>query len=539
MRFFSKTLRIIYVYLILLRYGLDDIILMTPWFKRFRFAKFFNPFLFFYVRKPRGLRLRLAIEKLGPIFIKFGQALSTRPDIFPPEIIAELSLLRDQVPPFSGEKARAIIEASLQQPISEIYVTFATQPLASASIAQVHAATLLSGEEVIVKVLRPSIDKVIRKDITILRFFARILQRYWSEGYRLKPLEIVNEFATTLDNELDLLREAANASQLKRNFNHSPLLYVPAVYWHYCSTQVMTMERINGLHVDDIKGLKAHGVDMKKLSERGVEIFFTQVFRDNFFHADMHPGNIFVSPEHPHDPQYIGVDFGIMGALSEDDKRYLAENFLAFFNHDYRRVAILHIESKWVPSNTRVEEFEGAIRAVCEPIFQRPLHEISFGQLLVRLFQIASQFKMPIQPQLVLLQKTLLNVEGLGRQLYPELDLWQTAKPFLEKWIKTQVGPRALFKKIKQQTPMWIDKLPELPGLLYNFLQQENLPAKQTRQNKKSRISRSFLFGIAFGLIAATVFIAIFKLKTQVTTLSIFAGAALICFLYAALLGND
>ena len=528
MKYVFQFFRLLRVYLIFLRYGIDEYVLMIPWFRRIRFIRFLNPCCLFIMRKPRGYRIRLAIEKLGPIFIKFGQALSTRPDIFPDDIITELAKLRDQVPPFSSKQATAIIEKSLKKNITDIYQQFDEIPLASASVAQVHAATLHNGDAVVVKVLRPNVKKVIQKDIALMKTLATLVQHYWSEGERLKPVEIVKEFESTLENELDLMREAANANQLKRNFDNSRLLYVPTVYWDYTHTSVMTIERIYGIPIDDIDELKHNGVDMKKLSERGVEIFFTQVFRDNFFHADMHPGNIFVSKDNPHDPQYIGVDFGIMGSLSDEDKRYLAENFLAFFNRDYRRVAVLHVESHWVPADTRIEEFEGAIRAVCEPIFQRPLQDISFGQLLVRLFQIASRFKMPIQPQLGLLQKTLLNVEGLGRQLYPELDLWQTAKPFLEKWIKTQVGPRALLKKIREQTPFWMEKLPELPGLLYDFLQQETKQQQLIIKKKEHKARRFFCLGIGTALLFVSIFILIFRIYAVNKGLTIFASLAAI-----------
>jgi len=486
-------------------------------------------------KESRGIRLRLAIEKLGPIFIKFGQILSTRPDVFPEDIVVELAKLRDQVPPFPGKQAVAMIEKNFNAKINTVYKTFSETPLASASVAQVHAATLHSGEDVIVKILRPNVNKLIKKDIGLLKLIARLVQQCWSQGERLRPMEVVLEFEKTLENELDLLRETANAAQLKRNFNDSKLLYVPTVHWDYCKQSILTMERIYGMAVDNAGSLREHGVDMKKLSERGVEIFFTQVFRDNFFHADMHPGNIFVAFDHPQDPQYIGVDFGIMGSLSENDKRYLAENFLAFFNRDYHRVAQLHVESHWVPADTRIEEFEAAIRTVCEPIFQKSLRDISFGQLLVRLFQTASHFKMPVQPQLVLLQKTLLNVEGLGRQLYPDLDLWQTAKPFLEKWIKTQVGPRAFFHKVKQQLPFWLEKLPELPGLIYNALEASPNSAKcwasQAQPNlhaNKPKYRRFFLLGVTFGLLFAGIFLSIFTTKTHSVTVPIFLGLAMV-----------
>ena len=372
------------------------------------------------------------------------------------------------MPPFPGSMARAQIESAYGKPVTEVFREFDETPLASASIAQVHAARLHDGKDVIIKVLRPNVHQHITRDIRLLHTVARLAERYWKEGRRLRPREVVAEFEKTLYDELDLLREAANASQLRRNFSDTDLLYVPEVYWPYCRPEVMVMERIHGIQISDIASLRANNIDLKRLSERGVEIFFTQVFRHNFFHADMHPGNIFVST----DGRYMAVDFGIMGTLNPVDQRYLAENFLAFFRRDYRRVAELHVESEWVPDGTRVDEFEAAIRTVCEPIFEKPLKEISFGNVLLRLFQTARRFNMEIQPQLVLLQKTLLNIEGLGRQLYPELDLWQTAKPFLERTMSEQLGPRSLLRNIKDSIPDWNDTLPALPALTYRFMEQ-------------------------------------------------------------------
>ena len=419
----SQALRLLHINWVLVRNGLDEIVLATHLFRPVRFLGYLAPWHWFVRRTPRAVRIRRALEQLGPIFVKFGQILSTRQDLLPDDIAAELARLQDRVEPFDGQIAQRLVEAAFQRPIGEIFDRFETEPLASASIAQVHAAKLVSGEDVVVKVLRPGIEKFIRRDVSLMHYIAGLAETYWSEGKRLRPREVVSEFEKNLYDELDLLREAANASQLRRNFTDSDLLHVPEVYWPYCRPNVMTMERIYGLPVNDIVALQNAGVDLKEMSERGVEIFFTQVFRHNFFHADMHPGNIFVST----DGQYMAVDFGIMGTLSPDDQRYLAENFLAFFRRDYRRVAELHLESGWVPSGTRVDEFEAAIRSVCEPIFERPLKEISFGLLLLRLFQTARRFNMEVQPQLVLLQKTLLNIEGLGRQLYPDLDLCQTA----------------------------------------------------------------------------------------------------------------
>jgi ubiquinone biosynthesis protein len=414
----------------------------------------------------RGERLRMALEDLGPIFVKFGQILSTRQDLLPPDIGEELSQLQDNVPPFADNLARQIIEKSLEVPIEDVFSAFSQSPLASASVAQVHTATLHTGEDVVVKVLRPGIDKIIDSDVALLYTLAELANKYWDEAKRLKPVEVVQEFDHSIHGELDLVREAANASQLRRNFEGSDHLYVPDIYWDYTRQNVMVMERIYGTPIGKIDELREKGVDLKLLAERGVEIFFAQVFRDNFFHADMHPGNIFASDE----AKYLAVDFGIMGSVTVADQRYLAENFLAFFNRDYLRVAQLHIESGWVPKHTRVDEFESAIRAVCEPIFEKPLKEISYGHLLLRLFQTARRFDMEVQPQLVLLQKTLLNIEGLGRQLYPDLDLWQTAKPYLEDWYKNTVGPKATFNKLKEHLPIMAEKFPELPEMAYQVL---------------------------------------------------------------------
>jgi len=464
---FQQILRLIYINFVLTRHGLDEFIFATHLFRPLRFINLLLPWNWLKrVNAPRGERIRLALEDLGPIFVKFGQILSTRRDLLPDDIADELALLQDNVPSFSISHSRAIIEAAYGDKIDNIFATFTDEPLASASIAQVHTATLPDGDEVIVKVLRPNVEKIIRRDLIILEYLARLAERFWSEGKRLRPCEVVDDYKHTILDELDLMREAANASQLKRNFEGSADLYVPDVYWSLTRKNVMVMERIHGHPVSDINSLKKHNIDLKKLSERGVEIFFTQVFKHNFFHADMHPGNVFVSDS----GQYIAVDFGIMGTLSPNDQRYLAENFLAFFNRDYQRVAELHVESGWVPKTTRVEEFESAIRSVCEPIFERPLKEISFGNLLLRLFQTARRFDMPIQPQLVLLQKTLLNIEGLGRQLYPDLDLWQTAKPFLERWMNEHLGVRGLIKSLKRNAPLMAEKLPELPLLLHEVL---------------------------------------------------------------------
>lgn len=465
----AQMWRLLHISFVLVRHGLDDIILAAHIFRPIRFIRYLFPW--FWLRgelPPRGERIRCALEDLGPIFVKFGQSLSTRRDLLPGDVADQLARLQDRVPPFPGELARQMIEAALGQTTAQLFSEFEVQPLASASVAQVHGARLPDGRAVVVKVLRPGIEKVIRRDIALLYAIARLADRYWSEARRLRPVEVVAEYEKTIMDELDLMRESANASQLRRNFDSSPLLYVPEVHWSYARRNVMVMERIDGIPVSNIAALREAGVDLCALSERGVEIFFTQVFRDNFFHADMHPGNIFVSRQ----GRYIAVDFGIMGSLSLSDQHYLAENFLAFFNRDYHRVAVLHVESEWVPPGTRVDEFEAAIRAVCEPIFARPLKEISFGNLLLRLFQTARRFNMQVQPQLVLLQKTLLNIEGLGRELNPDLDLWRTAKPYLEQWTRDQVGPQALLRELKTRAPQWIEQLPALPGKIFNLIDQ-------------------------------------------------------------------
>ncbi len=457
---------------VLARHGLDELLLATPWLRPLRFLAFLTPGWWLARGVPRGVRIRRALEDLGPIFVKFGQILSTRRDLLPDDIADELARLQDRVPPFPAVEARRIVERALARPVTEAFAAFEDTPLASASIAQVHAARLADGREVVVKVLRPGIERIIRRDLRLMYLLARLLARYVREARRLRPVEVVAEFERTLMDELDLMREAANCSQLRRNFEGSPLLYVPEVHWPYCRREVMVLERIHGVPVSDVAALRAAGVDLRRLAETGVEIFFTQVFSHNFFHADMHPGNIFVDVSEPARARYMAVDFGIMGVLGPDDQRYLAENFLAFFHRDYRRVAELHVESGWVPAGTRVEQFEMAIRAVCEPIFERPLKEISFGRLLLRLFQTARRFHMEIQPQLVLLQKTLLNIEGLGRQLYPDLDLWQTARPFLERWMRSRTGVRALAARARKELPRWSEQLPELPRLAHRTLER-------------------------------------------------------------------
>ena len=475
-------LRLIHIHVVLARHGLDNIIFTFHLLRPFRFLLYLAPWTWRRrVQAPRGERLRRALEDLGPIFVKFGQALSTRRDLLPPDIAAELAQLQDNVPPFPGAQARHLIETALGQPVTQAFANFDEAPLASASIAQVHAATLADGQNVVVKVLRPGVERQIRRDVDLLFVIARLAARYWREGRRLRPVEVVAEYEKTVFDELDLLREAANAAQLQRNFAGSNLLHVPTVHWPLSRRNVLVIERIHGIPIGNIAALQARGVNMQVLAERGVEIFFTQVFRDNFFHADMHPGNIFVNAEKPEQPQYVAVDFGIIGTLAPEDQRYLALNFLAFFNRDYHKVAELHVESGWVPAGTRIADFEAAIRTVCEPIFNKPLKDISFGQLLLHLFQTARRFNMEVQPQLVLLQKTLLNIEGLGRDLYPELDLWQTAKPYLENWLRDQVGLAAHWRKLREDWPQISEALQELPERAMQVLRDLNAGTLKVR----------------------------------------------------------
>jgi ubiquinone biosynthesis protein len=450
------------------RYGLDEFALASG----SRLGRVLKAVLFFRaLRDPRGVRLRRALEALGPIFVKFGQVLSTRRDLLPADLADELAKLQDQVPPFPADLAQAEVERALGKPVSELFERFEREPVASASVAQVHLAVLPGGTEAAVKILRPGMLPVIIKDLALLDSGAGLIERFWADGKRLKPREVVAEFARHLFDELDLMREAANASQLRRNFLDSQMLVVPEVYWDWCGTNVMTMQRMRGTPVSQVGELRRQGVDIPKLARTGVEIFFTQVFRDGFFHADMHPGNILVTPE----GRYVALDFGIMGSLTDEDKQYLAQNFIAFFQRDYRRVAQAHLEAGWVPADTRIEEFENAIRAVCEPVFDRPLKDISFGRVLLRLFQASRRFSVEIQPQLVMLQKTLLNIEGLGRQLDPDLDLWKTAKPYLEKWMREQVGIKGLLRTVRNEAPRWASILPQLPRLLHRALSEDRI----------------------------------------------------------------
>jgi ubiquinone biosynthesis protein len=461
----STVFRMIAIQRVLVKYGLSDIIKQTHLLRPLRFLFYLAP------RRrdrsaPLGERIRLALEELGPIFVKFGQAISTRRDLLPPDIADELAKLQDAVPPFPVEQAVAIIEGAYGESVDNVFERFDKEPLAAASIAQVHTAKLKAGNEVIVKVLRPGVQEQIESDLAVMRVLAGLADRYWEHGKRLRPLEIVDEYEHTILDELDLMREAANTAQVKRNFQDSDMLYVPDVYWDYCRPEVLVQERIYGTPISEMDTLRDAGTNIQVLAENGVEIFFTQVFRHNFFHADMHPGNIFVITTNPERPKYVAVDFGIVGTLSPEDQRYLAENFLAFFDRDYHRIAKLHLDSGWVPAGTRVDQLETAIRTVCEPIFNKPLAEISFAQLLMRLFRVAQRFDVEIQPQMILLHKTLFNIEGLGRQLYPQLDLWKTAHPVLKRWMDEQVGGRAMIKDLRQNLPQLRDAMRELPVII-------------------------------------------------------------------------
>lgn len=482
----GRLLRITQVFV---RHDLDEFTTALHLFRPYRLLLRLMPWRWFRgPRAPRAVRLREALEELGPVFVKFGQMLSTRPDLLPEDIAEELSRLQDQVPPFPGDQALAVIVKAYGGNLDKHLRAFDPVPVASASVAQVHFAELLDGTPVAVKVLRPGVEAVIERDLELLYALARLAQRYWPEARRLRPKEVVDEYSKTIHAELDLMREAANASQLRANFAASELLYVPKIYWDLTRTAVMVMDRVSGIPISNIEALKDAGIDLRRLAHNGVEIFFTQAFRDGFFHADMHPGNIFVSPA----GQYLAVDFGIMGTLTDRDKQYLAENFLGFFRRDYRAIAESHVHAGWVAGDTRLDEFEAAIRAVCEPIFARPLKDISFGRLLLRLFQTARQFNMEVQPQLVLLQKTLFNIEGLGRRLYPDLDLWQTAKPFLERWMRNQVGPRALLRNLAKEMPKWSRVLPELPALVHEALRRGVDFGTQGSRQEVERLRREF-----------------------------------------------
>jgi ubiquinone biosynthesis protein len=494
--------RLLQIQRALVRHGLDDFVRATHLYRPFRFLVYLSPWTWFQrsVGVTRGERLRLALEELGPIFVKFGQALSTRRDLLPADIADELAKLQDRVPPFDSSIATASIEKAFGLPLESIFGSFEQAPLAAASIAQVHAATLKNGQEVVVKILRPGMREIIDLDLEVLDSLAALADEYWADARRLRPVELVREYRKTILDELDLLREAGNASQLKRNFAGSSLLYVPEVHWDYCRVNVMVMERIHGVIVNNLEELRARGTNIARLAENGVEIFFTQVFRDNFFHADMHPGNIFVQTDDPQNPRYAAVDFGIVGTLQARDQHYLAENFMAFFDRDYARVAALHVESGWVPRGTRVDELESAVRTVCEPIFNKPLKEISFAQVLLRLFETARRFDMQVQPQLILLQKTLFNIEGLGRQLYPELDLWRTAQPYLRKWMRERMSPRAVLRRVRAQLPDTLLALQQVPQIFQTAvrdaaegrlrLQVENTEIRELRAELRRSHSR-------------------------------------------------
>ena len=512
-----RVLRLVYIGYTVLRFGLDELALAgfrQPWVR----ALSWTVTLGRRFDEPPGVRLRLALEKLGPIFVKFGQVLSTRRDLLPLELADELAKLQDRVPPFPAAQAAALVERAFGKPVDELFATFESEPVASASIAQVHFATLQSGREVAVKVLRPGMLAVIDSDLELLHTLARWVERLSSDGKRLRPREVVAEFDTYLHDELDLVREAANAAQLRRNMQGLNLVMVPEMLWELCTPTVLVMERMYGIPISQTQRLIDAGVDLKKLARDGVTIFFTQVFRDGFFHADMHPGNIQVSTDAATFGRYVALDFGIIGTLTEWDKEYLAQNFIAFFRRDYKRVAELHVESGWVPAATRVDALENAIRAVCEPHFDRPLKDISLGQVLMRLFQTSRRFNVEIQPQLVLLQKTLLNIEGLGRQLDPELDLWSTAKPFLERWMNQQVGWQGLVERLQREAPRYAQLLPELPRLLHQALQGPGQAAAQAaalqalvaEQRHTNRLLQSLLFGaIGFvGGVLAVVWLA-------------------------------
>jgi len=513
----TRFFRGVFIVWVVLRYGLDELVL----------SGFSNPFvrglrrvitLGRSLREPRGQRLREALERLGPIFVKFGQVLSTRRDLLPPDVAQELALLQDRVPPFPSEVSVATIERAFGRRLDQVFAQFEQVPVASASIAQVHFAVLHDGREVAVKVLRPNMLPVIEKDLGLMRLMATWVERLSADGKRLKPREVVAEFDKYLHDELDLLREASNAAQLRRNMTGLDLVLIPEMHWDHCRTDVLVMQRMHGVPISQVERLRSAGVDIPQLARDGVTIFFTQVFRDGFFHADMHPGNIQVSLAPETFGRYISLDFGIVGTLTQFDKEYLAQNFTAFFRRDYKRVAELHIESGWVPPETRVDELEAAVRAVCEPYFDRPLKEISLGMVLMRLFQTSRRFQVEIQPQLVLLQKTLLNIEGLGRELDPELDLWSTAKPFLEKWMMEQVGPQKLWQQLKAEAPHYAKLLPELPRLLHDYLRQpargmeHELRQLLQEQQRTNRLLQAVLYGglgFVLGLLAMQLIVRV------------------------------
>ncbi|WPO99623.1 ubiquinone biosynthesis regulatory protein kinase UbiB [Pseudomonas sp. HR96] len=525
--------RLLRIQRVVIRYRLDDLMFALPlpwWLMVLRFAMPWRWLPRSAKELSRGARLRLALQDLGPIFIKFGQILSTRRDLLPEDIADELMLLQDRVPPFDPQKAMQLIEEQLGAKITDVFSRFDVEPLASASVAQVHSAQLKTGEEVVVKVIRPGLRPIISQDLAWLFMLARQAERLSADARLLHPVDVVLDYEKTIYDELDLLREAANSSQLRRNFEDSDLLYVPQVYWDWCRPKVLVMERIYGIQVTDLATLADQRTDMKLLAERGVEIFFTQVFRDSFFHADMHPGNIFVSTVAPWSPKYIAIDCGIVGSLTPQDQDYLARNLFAFFKRDYRRVAQLHIDSGWVPAETKLNEFEAAIRTVCEPIFEKPLKDISFGQVLMRLFQTARRFNMEVQPQLVLLQKTLLNIEGLGRQLYPDLDLWSTAQPFLERWMRERVSPKSLLRNLQAQ----IEQIPHVAGMTRDLLEQLSQPDKRNPtppwyQPRDRQILRLLGCGLlAGGAVLASHAVALDAIEAWPAWLMLAAGVYLV-----------
>ena len=517
----KNILRLVTIQRILVGYRLDELLDKVPVLKSFKY---------FFILLPRkisknsslGERIRRALEELGPIFVKFGQVVSTRRDLLPEEIANELAKLQDQVTPFSKSQALEILNTAYDKSIDQIFKKIDDEPLAAASIAQVHSAKLSDGKDVIIKILRPNIQVQIKKDISALYIIARSLENFWSESEQVKPTEIVKEYEKTIINELNLKREAANAARLKKNFSKSEMLYVPEIYWDYCRTNILVQERIYGTPIRDIDTLKKQKTNIKALAENGVEIFFTQVFRHNFFHADMHPGNIFVQIEDPDSPKYAAVDFGIIGTLTKDDQYYLAENFLAFFEGDYNKIAQLHIDSGWVPSETRVDEFEIAIRTVCEPIFNKPLSDISFANVLISLFNTARQFNMEVQPQLILLQKTLFNIEGLGRQLYPELDLWKTAYPVLKEWMNEQIGFKSVASDFKKNLPLFRQTARDFPKIIKRFSSQAEIE-NENRQNiaelKKQFIRQKeqfFFLGVGATLFISGILLALFSPNTSI-----------------------
>lgn len=527
---FRNTRRFYYIIRTFLRYGIDEAMPNIPFTRKMRLGRK----VLFWVKnqhneKPYGVRLRLALQELGPVWIKLGQMLATRRDLFAPELADQLALLQDNVEPFDGNVARKIIEQALGAPLETWFDDFNETALASASIAQVHTAKFnqnqpLAGKDVVLKVIRPGIEPVIKADLALMYKIAQLIPKLSNDGKRLRAVEVVREYEKTILDELDLRKEMHNAIRLRANFENSEMLYVPEMYQDFCHKNVIVMERIYGIPVSNIAELKANGTDMKLLAERGVQVFFTQVFRDSFFHADMHAGNIFVNPNHPENPQYIGIDCGIVGTLNHNDKRYLAENFVAFFNRDYRRVALMHVESGWTPPDTDIDKFEQAFREVCEPIFAKPLSEISFGQVLLNLFNVARDFNMEVQPQLVLLQKTLLYIEGLGRQVYPQLDLWQTAKPFLQNWLDEQVGVKAMIRDIKQRLPQYREYFAEFPEALFKALQQQkqiNFRLAEINESLKAQHLNTNRRFIVLSLSAIVIFGTFWKFESLPMWLSV------------------